>query len=83
MDTHPLAEETPQRGAGARPDGRSAAQLPCAAHSSGAGRFEYRALLPADVKADEIKATLADRVLAVTVPKAQAAKPRRIEITPA
>lgn len=47
------------------------------------GRFEYRALLPADVRAEEIKATLADGVLTVTVPKAQAAKPRHIEITPA
>ncbi|MFF8996146.1 Hsp20/alpha crystallin family protein [Streptomyces sp. NPDC014983] len=47
------------------------------------GRFEYRALLPADVKADEITATLADGVLTVTVPKAQAAKPHHIEITQA
>jgi HSP20 family protein len=47
------------------------------------GRFEYRALLPADVKAEEITATLADGVLTVTVPKAQAAKPRHIEITQA
>jgi len=46
------------------------------------GRFEYQALLPAGVKADEIKATPADGVLTVTVPKAQAAKPRHIEITP-
>ncbi|MFF4145577.1 Hsp20/alpha crystallin family protein [Streptomyces sp. NPDC001698] len=45
------------------------------------GRFEYRALLPADVEAEEITATLADGVLTVTVPKAQAAKPRHIEIT--
>ncbi|MFI0821261.1 Hsp20/alpha crystallin family protein [Streptomyces sp. NPDC021098] len=45
------------------------------------GRFEYRALLPADVMADEIKATLVDGVLTVTVPKAQAAKPQHIEIT--
>ncbi|WP_420856295.1 Hsp20/alpha crystallin family protein [Streptomyces malaysiense] len=47
------------------------------------GRFEYRALLPADVKAEEITATLADGVLTVTVPKAQAAKPHHIEITEA
>ncbi|MCX4458949.1 Hsp20/alpha crystallin family protein [Streptomyces sp. NBC_01340] len=47
------------------------------------GRFEYRALLPTDVKTDEIKATLADGVLTVMVPKAQAAKPRHIEITQA
>ncbi|WP_431969078.1 Hsp20/alpha crystallin family protein [Actinacidiphila sp. bgisy160] len=47
------------------------------------GRFEYRALLPADVKAQEITATLADGILTVTVPKAQAAKPHHIEITQA
>lgn len=47
------------------------------------GRFEYRALLPAGVKAEEITATLADGVLTVTVPKAQAAKPKHIEVTQA
>ncbi|MGG7569313.1 Hsp20/alpha crystallin family protein [Streptomyces sirii] len=44
------------------------------------GRFEYRALLPADVKAEEVQAALSDGVLTVTIPKAQAAKPRHIEI---
>ncbi|AWN30592.1 Hsp20/alpha crystallin family protein [Streptomyces sp. NEAU-S7GS2] len=44
------------------------------------GRFEYRALLPTDVKAEDVHAALADGVLTVTVPKAQAAKPRHIEI---
>lgn len=47
------------------------------------GHFEYRALLPADVKTDEVTATLADGVLTVTVPKAQAAKPQHIEVTQA
>lgn len=46
---------------------------------SGLG-LELRAL-PTDVKAEEIKATLADGILTVTVPKARAAKPRHIEIT--
>ncbi|GAA3784793.1 Hsp20/alpha crystallin family protein [Streptomyces chiangmaiensis] len=46
-----------------------------------AGHFEYRALLPTDVRADEVNATLSDGVLSVTVPKAQAAKPRHVEIT--
>ncbi|MDT0469509.1 Hsp20/alpha crystallin family protein [Streptomyces gibsoniae] len=45
------------------------------------GRFEYRALLPADVKSDEVKATLSDGVLTVTVPKARATKLRHIKIT--
>ncbi|MCX4458918.1 HSP20 family small heat-shock protein [Streptomyces sp. NBC_01728] len=43
------------------------------------GHFEYNSLLPTDVKAD-VNATLSDGVLTVTVPKAQAAKPRHIEI---
>ncbi|GAA3784498.1 Hsp20/alpha crystallin family protein [Streptomyces chiangmaiensis] len=47
------------------------------------GHFEYRALLPADLKAEEITATLADGVLTVTVPKTQAAKQHHIEITQA
>ncbi|MGW0826163.1 Hsp20/alpha crystallin family protein [Streptomyces sp. NPDC002845] len=45
------------------------------------GRFEYHALLPTDIKAEEVSATLHDGVLTVTVPKAQATKPRHIEIT--
>ncbi|WP_244303916.1 Hsp20/alpha crystallin family protein [Streptomyces lydicus] len=44
------------------------------------GRFEYRALLPTDVKADDVQASLSDGVLKVTIPKAKAAKPRHIEI---
>lgn len=45
------------------------------------GRFEYRVLLPTDVKAEGVEATLADGLLTVTIPKAQAAKPRHIEIS--
>lgn len=45
------------------------------------GRFEYRTLLPADVKTDAVTANLTDGVLTVTVPKVQAAKPQHIEIT--
>ncbi len=45
------------------------------------GRFEYRALLPADVKSEEVSASLTDGILTVTIPKAQATKPRHIEIT--
>jgi HSP20 family protein len=44
------------------------------------GRFEYRTTLPRDVDADQVSATLADGVLTVRVPKAEAARPRRIEI---
>jgi HSP20 family protein len=45
------------------------------------GRFEYRTYLPGDVKADQVSAQLSDGVLTVTVPKSEAAKPRRIEVT--
>ncbi|MER7406839.1 Hsp20/alpha crystallin family protein [Streptomyces sp. NPDC000070] len=45
------------------------------------GRFEYRALLPGDINAEGVDATLADGLLTVRVPKAEAAKPHRIEIT--
>jgi HSP20 family protein len=44
------------------------------------GRFEYRTYLPADIKADQVSAQLADGVLTVTVPKSEATKPRRIEV---
>ncbi|MFE7425835.1 Hsp20/alpha crystallin family protein [Streptomyces sp. NPDC057545] len=47
------------------------------------GRFEYWALLPADVRAEEITAELADGVLTITAPKGQAARPHHIEITQA
>ncbi|HEX5287955.1 MAG TPA: Hsp20/alpha crystallin family protein [Streptosporangiaceae bacterium] len=47
------------------------------------GRFEYRVLLPgqADPDPDKVTAALADGVLTVTVPKAEAGKHRRIQIT--
>jgi HSP20 family protein len=45
------------------------------------GHFEYRALLPTSVNAEEVKAQLSDGVLTVTVPKSQSAKPRHVEIT--
>jgi HSP20 family protein len=45
------------------------------------GRFEYRTYLPGDIKADAVSGQLSDGVLTVTVPKSEAAKPRRIEIT--
>ena len=45
------------------------------------GRFELRTYLPGDVNADAVAAQLSDGVLIVTVPKSEAAKPRKIEIT--
>ena len=45
------------------------------------GRFEFRTYLPGEVKADAVTARLSDGVLTVTVPKSEAAKPRKVEIT--
>jgi HSP20 family protein len=45
------------------------------------GRFELRTSLPGDVNADAVTAQLSDGILTVTVPKSEAAKSRKIEIT--
>ena len=45
------------------------------------GRFELRTYLPGDVNADAVAAQLSDGILTVTIPKSEAAKPRKIEIT--
>jgi len=45
------------------------------------GRFEFRTYLPGEVNADAVTAQLSDGVLTVTVPKSEAAKPRKIEVT--
>ncbi|QKV96416.1 Hsp20/alpha crystallin family protein [Streptomyces sp. NA02950] len=45
------------------------------------GRFEYRMLLPGEVNTERVKATMSEGVLTITVPKAETAKPRHIEIT--
>jgi HSP20 family protein len=45
------------------------------------GRFELQTYLPGDVNADAVTAQLSDGILTVTVPKSEAAKPRKVEIT--
>ena len=45
------------------------------------GRFEYRTVFPGEIKASDVRAELADGVLTVTVPKSEAAKPSRVEVT--
>ncbi|WP_406723657.1 Hsp20/alpha crystallin family protein [Streptomyces sp. GD-15H] len=44
------------------------------------GRFEYRAVLPSELNAEGIGATLSEGVLCVKVFKAEAVEPRRSEI---
>ncbi|MFJ8197018.1 Hsp20/alpha crystallin family protein [Streptomyces sp. NPDC096152] len=44
------------------------------------GRFEFRVVLPGDVRAEDVTAALSDGVLSLTVPKAQPAKARHVEI---
>jgi HSP20 family protein len=45
------------------------------------GRSGYRVLLPGQAEADQVTAALADGVLTVTVPKSEAGRPRRIQVT--
>lgn len=45
------------------------------------GRFDYRVVLPAQVDADQVDASLNEGVLRLQLPKSEAAKPRRIEIS--
>jgi HSP20 family protein len=45
------------------------------------GRFQRTVSLPASVKADKVDAQYKDGVLTVTLPKAEEAKPRHIEIS--
>lgn len=44
------------------------------------GRFERTLRLPMEINADKVEASLQDGVLTVALPKAAAAKPRKIEV---
>jgi HSP20 family protein len=44
------------------------------------GKFERTIQLPTDVQSDKIKATYRDGVLEITLPKAEAVKPKEIKI---
>lgn len=45
------------------------------------GRFQRTVSLPAQVKADNVKAQYKDGILTVTLPKAEEAKPKQIEVS--
>jgi Molecular chaperone (small heat shock protein) len=45
------------------------------------GQFEFRTLLPGEVDTERVDARLRDGVLTVTIPKAQTAKSRHIEVS--
>jgi HSP20 family protein len=45
------------------------------------GQFQYRVTLPRNVEADKIEAALEEGVLTVRIPKSEATRPRRIEIS--
>jgi HSP20 family protein len=45
------------------------------------GKFALHTYLPGDINGDAVRAELADGVLTVTVPKAEASKPHKVEIT--
>ena len=44
------------------------------------GRFSRSLTLPSEVKTDEVKASYQNGILTVTLPKAEAAKPKQIEV---
>ena len=45
------------------------------------GSFQRTVTLPAEVKGDQVKAEYKDGILTVTLPKAEEAKPKRIQIS--
>jgi HSP20 family protein len=45
------------------------------------GQFEFRTLMPGDIRADDVRAELADGVLTIAVPKSQAPGHSRIEVS--
>ena len=46
----------------------------------GVGAFSRVIRLPSDIDSEKVQATLRDGVLTITLPKAEAAKPRKIEV---
>lgn len=49
-------------------------------HERGGGSFSRVVTLPFEVDADKVQATLKDGILHLTLPKAESARPRKIEV---
>ncbi len=47
----------------------------------GVGTFERSVRLPFDIDAEKVQARLSEGVLTITLPKAESARPRKIEVT--
>jgi len=69
--------------AGQRQSAHSESAKPQARVERLCGRFHRAFTLPTAVKRDEVQATYANGVLTITVPKADAARPRQITVQPA
>ena len=54
----------------------------CHRRERGSGEFTRVLRLPIDVDADQVRATLKDGVLLVKLPKAESAKPKKINVAP-
>ncbi len=67
--------------AGERKEESEAKEKNCFRRERFFGRFSRSVSLPADVQSDKIAATYLDGVLTVTLPKAEKAKPKQIEVS--
>lgn len=67
--------------------GRRGQQLPAGAafhrQERGTGEFNRVLRLPIEIDANKVEATLRDGVLTIKLPKAESAKPRKIQVAPA
>ena len=67
--------------AGERKEEKETGERNCFRRERLFGRFSRSISLPADVQSDKIAAAYQDGVLTVTLPKAEQAKPRQIEVS--
>lgn len=65
---------------GERPAEEPDEEVVCHRAERGTGRFARTLRLPFEVENDKVKATYANGVLTLTLPRSEATKPRRVEI---